>query len=110
MMKRYPSILVFSLLLLPVSQAPAQQQEDLYEQVGRAAVEILVDRRLAGCGCIVDPDGLVLTAAHVVKNARTRIEVVTEGVFSRMILSDPELAGVSLVIFDEFISFFINSL
>ncbi len=32
----------------------------------------------------------------------TRIEVVTEGVFSRMILEDPELAGVSAVIFDEF--------
>jgi len=32
----------------------------------------------------------------------TRIEVVTEGVFSRMILDDPELAGVSAVIFDEF--------
>ncbi|MEE2951790.1 MAG: ATP-dependent helicase HrpB [Pseudomonadota bacterium] len=35
-------------------------------------------------------------------SARTRIEVVTEGVFSRMILSDPELSGISLVIFDEF--------
>lgn len=33
---------------------------------------------------------------------RTRIEVVTEGVFARMILDDPELAGVSAVIFDEF--------
>ncbi len=33
---------------------------------------------------------------------RTRIEVVTEGVFTRMILDDPELAGVSAVIFDEF--------
>lgn len=32
----------------------------------------------------------------------TRIEVVTEGVFSRMILDDPELSGVSAVIFDEF--------
>ena len=32
----------------------------------------------------------------------TRIEVVTEGVFSRMILEDPELGGVSAVIFDEF--------
>lgn len=32
----------------------------------------------------------------------TRIEVVTEGVFARMILDDPELAGVSVVIFDEF--------
>ncbi|MEW5686368.1 MAG: ATP-dependent helicase HrpB [Pseudomonadota bacterium] len=35
-------------------------------------------------------------------SAATRIEVVTEGVFTRMILADPELAGVSCVIFDEF--------
>ncbi|AXA40618.1 ATP-dependent helicase HrpB [Rhizobium leguminosarum] len=35
-------------------------------------------------------------------SAATRIEVVTEGVFARMILDDPELAGVSVVIFDEF--------
>ncbi|MEF2072135.1 ATP-dependent helicase HrpB [Consotaella aegiceratis] len=33
---------------------------------------------------------------------RTRVEVVTEGVFTRMVLADPELAGVSAVIFDEF--------
>ncbi len=32
----------------------------------------------------------------------TRIEVVTEGVFTRMLLDEPELPGVSLVIFDEF--------
>jgi len=35
-------------------------------------------------------------------SARTRIEVVTEGVFTRMVLGDPELAGVACVIFDEF--------
>ncbi len=35
-------------------------------------------------------------------SARTRIEVVTEGVFARTILDDPELDGVSVVIFDEF--------
>jgi len=35
-------------------------------------------------------------------SARTRVEVVTEGVFTRMILDDPELSGVSTVIFDEF--------
>jgi ATP-dependent helicase HrpB len=33
---------------------------------------------------------------------RTRIEVVTEGVFTRMILDDPELTGIAAVIFDEF--------
>ncbi len=35
-------------------------------------------------------------------SARTRIEVVTEGVFARMILDDAELAGVAAVLFDEF--------
>jgi ATP-dependent helicase HrpB len=35
-------------------------------------------------------------------SARTRIEVVTEGVFTRMILDDPGLDGVAAVIFDEF--------
>ncbi|MDZ7823970.1 MAG: ATP-dependent helicase HrpB [Ahrensia sp.] len=35
-------------------------------------------------------------------STRTRIEIVTEGVFQRMILDDPELKGVGCVIFDEF--------
>ena len=33
---------------------------------------------------------------------RTRIEVVTEGVFTRQILDDPALEGVAAVLFDEF--------
>ncbi len=32
----------------------------------------------------------------------TKVEVVTEGILTRMIQSDPELAGVGAVIFDEF--------
>ncbi len=32
----------------------------------------------------------------------TRIEVITEGVFTRMILDDPSLEGVGAVLFDEF--------
>ena len=32
----------------------------------------------------------------------TRIEVVTEGIFTRMILDDPSLEGVAAVLFDEF--------
>ncbi len=34
--------------------------------------------------------------------SKTRIEVVTEGIFSRRILDDPSLDGVGCVIFDEF--------
>jgi ATP-dependent helicase HrpB len=33
---------------------------------------------------------------------RTRIEVITEGVFTRLVLDDPSLAGVAAVLFDEF--------
>lgn len=32
----------------------------------------------------------------------TRIEVVTEGIFTRQILDDPELSGVAAILFDEF--------
>jgi ATP-dependent helicase HrpB len=35
-------------------------------------------------------------------SAKTRIEVVTEGVFARMILDDPALDGVAGVLFDEY--------
>ncbi len=35
-------------------------------------------------------------------STRTRIEVITEGILTRMIQDDPELSGISAVIFDEF--------
>ncbi|ODT69242.1 MAG: ATP-dependent helicase HrpB [Pelagibacterium sp. SCN 63-23] len=35
-------------------------------------------------------------------SARTRIEVVTEGIYTRMLLADPELTGIAAVLFDEF--------
>jgi ATP-dependent helicase HrpB len=35
-------------------------------------------------------------------SARTRVEVVTEGILTRLIQSDPELPGVGAILFDEF--------
>ena len=35
-------------------------------------------------------------------SARTRIEVLTEGILTRMLVDDPALEGVGVVIFDEF--------
>jgi ATP-dependent helicase HrpB len=35
-------------------------------------------------------------------SARTRIEVVTEGIFTRLVLDDPMLDGVAAILFDEF--------
>ena len=39
---------------------------------------------------------------EAVVSKATRIEVVTEGILTRMLQSDPELTGVGAVIFDEF--------
>jgi ATP-dependent helicase HrpB len=36
------------------------------------------------------------------RSAKTRIEIVTEGVFTRMVLDDPSLDGIAAVLFDEF--------
>ncbi|MET0574367.1 MAG: ATP-dependent helicase HrpB [Mesorhizobium sp.] len=51
-----------------------------------------------------EPGGIVGYAMRMENrvSARTRIMVVTEGILARMILDDPELKGVSAVIFDEF--------
>ncbi|SKA71525.1 ATP-dependent helicase HrpB [Enterovibrio nigricans] len=35
-------------------------------------------------------------------SSRTRLEIVTEGVMTRMLQQDPELTGIDLLIFDEF--------
>src|SRR5262244_89466 len=35
-------------------------------------------------------------------SARTRIEIVTEGIFTRLVLDDPALDGIAAVLFDEF--------
>lgn len=34
--------------------------------------------------------------------AKTRIEMITEGIFTRLVLDDPELKGTAAVVFDEF--------
>jgi ATP-dependent helicase HrpB len=48
-------------------------------------------------------DTIGLRARMVSKSGpRTRVEVITEGVFTRMILDDPSLEGVGAVLFDEF--------
>lgn len=78
----------------------------------RKKIILLEPRRLAARGAaermagtlgerVGDTVGLRVRLGSKV-SARTRIEVVTEGVFTRMILDDPELAGIGAVLFDEF--------
>src|SRR5271156_3715033 len=75
-------IIVLEPRRLAARAAAARMAADLGEQVGETI-------------------GLRVRLQSLV-SARTRIEVVTEGVFARMILDDPELTGVSAVLFDEF--------
>ena len=42
-------------------------------------------------------------------STKTRVEVVTEGVFTRIIQDDPELSGIAAILFDEFHERSLNS-
>ena len=80
--------------------------------LGDGKIILLEPRRLAARGAaermartlgerVGDTVGLRVRLGSKI-SARTRIEVVTEGVFTRMILDDPELSGIGAVLFDEF--------
>ncbi|MEX0751543.1 MAG: ATP-dependent helicase HrpB, partial [Xanthobacteraceae bacterium] len=84
----------------------------LDEPWARGKILVLEPRRLAARaaaarmastlgGAVGETVGLRVRFGSKVSR-RTRIEVVTEGVFTRLILDDPSLEGVSAVLFDEF--------
>ena len=80
--------------------------------LGRAKIIVLEPRRLAARGAAErmaktlgerTGETVGIRARMGTKvSARTRIEVITEGVFTRMILDDPELKGVGAVLIDEY--------
>ena len=80
--------------------------------LGTAKILVLEPRRIAARAAaehmarrlgerLGDTVGLRTRLATAVGPA-TRIEFVTEGIFTRLILDDPALAGIGAVIFDEF--------
>ena len=66
----------------------------------RLAVRAAATRLAEGLGEV--PGETVGYRMRGESKAGSRIEVVTEGILTRMIQSDPELTGVGAVIFDEF--------
>jgi ATP-dependent helicase HrpB len=74
-------------------------------------IVLVVPRRLAALGAARRMaselgEGVGETIGHRVRfdtkvGRATRLEVVTDGVFTRMIADDPELAGIGCVMFDE---------
>ena len=92
------------------TRAPLALMDEAWTKGGR--IIVLEPRRLAARASahrmaqtlrekIGETIGLRVRLQSLV-SARTRIEVVTEGVFARMILDDPLLEGVAAVLFDEF--------
>src|SRR5690606_28716143 len=79
---------------------------------GRGRIVLVEPRRIAAraaarrmASLLGEPVGR--TVGHAVRfdtrsSEATRILVVTDGVFSRMAIDDPELAGIGAVLFDEF--------
>src|SRR5580700_2388846 len=80
----------------------AQDKKIIVLEPRRLAARAAADRMAKTLGEEVGATvGLRVRFGSKVSRA-TRIEVVTEGVFTRLILDDPALDGVAAVLFDEF--------
>jgi len=73
------ALCIFVVLTATPRSARGEQRtiEQLYEHLKRASIEVLVDDRQVGSGAIVDAEGLVLTAAHMVPDWSRRVEVIS---------------------------------
>ncbi len=88
--------------LVLLDEAWAQAGKIVLLEPRRLAARAAAERMAASLGETVgETVGLRMRLMSRV-SAKTRIEVVTEGVFARMILDDPTLEGIAAVFFDEF--------
>ena len=68
----------------------------------RLAARASAERMAATLGESVGATVGLRTRLDTRVSAKTRIEVITEGIFTRLLLADPALEGVAAVLFDEF--------
>src|ERR1700688_4637396 len=88
--------------LVLLDEAWAKDQKILLLEPRRLAARAAASRMASTIGEQVgDTVGLRVRFGSKISK-RTRIEVITEGVFTRLVLDDPSLAGVAAVLFDEF--------
>ncbi|PNG25822.1 ATP-dependent helicase HrpB [Methylocella silvestris] len=88
--------------LVLIEQEWARGQKIIVLEPRRIAARAAADRMAKTLGEKVGETIGLRVRAQTEVSKRTRLEVVTEGVFARMILDDPALTGVAMVIFDEF--------
>jgi len=88
--------------LVLINEPWAKDRKILVLEPRRLAARAAAERMASTLGEKVgDTVGLRVRLATKVSR-RTRIEVVTEGVFTRLILDDPSLEGIAAVLLDEF--------
>ena len=68
----------------------------------RLAARASAERMAATLGEAVGETIGLRTRLDTRVSAKTRIEVITEGIFTRIILADPTLSGIQAILFDEF--------
>ena len=89
----------------PWAQERAQQKQSdriLVLEPRRLAARAAAERMAHNLGeALGETVGLRVRFGSKVSR-KTRIEIVTEGIFTRMIVDDPMLTGVAAVLFDEF--------
>jgi serine protease Do len=78
---------LLAVLLLAFSVPPLRAQGNrerasspVYEKAKAASVEVLVNGHLNGTGWFADPQGFVVTAAHVIERPGQKVEVMSPGV------------------------------
>ena len=91
-----------TLVPLALLDAPWAKGRLLMLEPRRLAARAAAERMAALLGEKVGAQVGYRIRGEAATSAQTRIEVVTEGILTRMLQSDPELSGVSAVMFDEF--------
>lgn len=88
--------------VLPLTLLPGQKGKILMLEPRRVAARQIAERMAWLLGETVGQTvGYRIRFENKI-SAKTRIEVLTEGILTRMLIEDPGLEGVSAVIFDEF--------
>src|SRR5499427_8662549 len=86
----------------PWAQASGSSRRILVLEPRRLAARAAAERMAHNLGeAVGETVGLRVRFGSKISR-KTRIEIVTEGIFTRMIVDDPMLAGVAAVLFDEF--------
>ena len=70
----------FSIVCCLFSSENLTAENNLYNKIAPSCLEILVNGRLDGSGVICSKNGLVLTAFHLVKGGKNKIEALSQSI------------------------------